>query len=206
MAAAQSSGRQPGIPPAVMGTLHEVGRDLYLLGHVTSHGGNLSIRDQHAMWITGTGTMLGRLEERHISHVTMDGRHTGPPPSSDTVLHSTIYALGEARAIAHAHPHHAIALSFETDLFVPTDHEGRLRLVEVPIIENGPHQVQEIASALRTHLVAVVRGHGAYARGQTLWDCLHWLTALEESAHIAMLRGQVSEVRSQTQPSDAELP
>jgi L-fuculose-phosphate aldolase len=171
-----------------MRDLQEVGRDLYRLALVTSHGGNLSVRRGHDMWITGTGTMLGRLEQRHISLVFPDGRHEGPPPSSDTVLHSTVYALSGAGAVVHAHPRHAIALSFDTDRFVPLDLEGQLHLKAVPVVEAGPRQVEQIASALCGSLVVLLRGHGAYARGQTLWEGLHWITALEESAHIAWLR------------------
>lgn len=176
------------ISPEVMATFAEVGKDLYSLGLVSSHGGNLSVRDGHDTWITGTGTMLGRLRERHMSLVHADGAHEGPPPSSDTLLHSAIYALGGANAVAHAHPHHAIAISFDTDLFVPPDFEGQHFLADVPVIEQGPNQVARVAAALQSRLVVLLRGHGAYARGQTLWEALHWVTALEESAHIAWLR------------------
>lgn len=176
------------IPQEILGTFHEVGRDLYMLGMVSSHGGNLSIRSGNGMWITGTGTMLGRLRERHIAFVHPDGRHEGPPPSSDTLLHSTIYALTGAGAVVHAHPHHGIALSFDAGPFVPLDLEGQLHLKEVPVIEQGAVQVEQIAAALQKSVAVLLRGHGAYARGATLWEALHWITALEESAHIALLR------------------
>lgn len=177
------------VPPGVLKEMQEVGRDLYRLALVTSHGGNLSIRAGHDMWITGTGTMLGHLEARHITLVRPGGSHEGPPPSSDTVLHSTVYALCGVQAVVHAHPRHAIALSFDTDLFVPGDLEGQLHLKDVPVVEQGPRQVEQVAHALATSLVVLLRGHGAYARGATLWEALHWATALEESAHIAWLRG-----------------
>ncbi|MEX2080290.1 MAG: class II aldolase/adducin family protein, partial [Dehalococcoidia bacterium] len=109
------------MPAHFMATLQDVGRDLYYLGLVTSHGGNLSIRDRHELWITGTETMLGRLEQRHIAHVRADGSYAGPTPSRDTVLHSTVYALGDAQAVIHAPPRHAVALSFDTARFVPPD-------------------------------------------------------------------------------------
>lgn len=176
------------VPPAILKDLQEVGRDLYRLALVTSHGGNLSVRDGHDMWITGTGTMLGRLETRHISLVHAGGHAEGPPPSSDTVLHATTYALTAAGAVVHAHPRHAIALTYDTDLFVPGDLEGELHLRDVPVVAPGPQQVEHIAGALQTRVVVVLRAHGAYARGRTLWEALHWVTALEESAHIAWLR------------------
>lgn len=177
------------VPAGVLREMQEVGRDLYRLSLVSSHGGNLSVRAGNDMWITGTGTMLGRLEARHISLVRPGGSHEGPPPSSDTVLHSAVYALCGAQAVVHAHPHHGIALSFDTDLFVPGDLEGELHLKEVPVIEQGPRQAEQVAHALASHLAVLLRGHGAYARGATLWEALHWITALEESAHVAWLRG-----------------
>jgi L-fuculose-phosphate aldolase len=168
-----------------MRDMQEVGKDLYMLALVTSHGGNLSIRAGHDMWITGTGTMLGRLQPRHISLVHAGGSHEGPSPSSDTFLHSTVYALGGAEAIVHAHPRHAIALTLDGEKFTPIDFEGQLHLTDVPVITPGPMLLEQVAVSLQSRLVCIVRGHGAYARGQTLWEALHWITALEESAHIA---------------------
>jgi L-fuculose-phosphate aldolase len=177
------------LPAAILRTMQAVGRDLYALALVTSHGGNLSLRDGLGFWITGTGTMLGHLEERHISLVHPGGDHEGPPPSSDTVLHSAVYLLGDHGAVVHAHPRHATALSFSLDSFVPGDFEGAHHLVEVPVIAQGPQHAEQIAQALQTRKVALLRGHGAYARGGSAWEALHWLTALEESAQIHVVRG-----------------
>jgi L-fuculose-phosphate aldolase len=180
--------RRTEVPAGILRDLQEVGRDLYRLSLVTSHGGNLSVRAGHSMWITGTGTMLGRLEARHISLVQPGGEHEGPPPSSDTLLHSTAYALSDANALVHSHPRHAIALAFESDTFMPGDSEGQTHLGEVPVIAPGDYQVEKLARALRDSRVVLLRGHGAYARGTTLWEALHWTTALEESAHVAVIR------------------
>ena len=73
-------------------------------------------------------------------------------------------------------------------MFAPEDLEGQLHIPAVPVIEQGPLQEQKIADALRESRAVLLQGHGAYARGASLWDALHWLTALEESAHIAWLR------------------
>jgi L-fuculose-phosphate aldolase len=176
------------VPEGVLWEMQQIGGDLYRLGLVSSHGGNLSVREGHGMWVTGTGTMLGRLETRHIAHVSASGSHEGPPPSSDTVLHSTIYALGGAQAVVHAHPHHAVAVTFGMEEYQPEDLEGQLHLGSVPVIPQSASQAVGIATSLQTKLAVVLEGHGAYARGQTLWEALHWITALEESAHITWLR------------------
>lgn len=176
------------VPEQMLRRFQEVGRDLHSLALVTSHGGNLSRRDGDDIWITGTGTMLGRLHDRHFARVRSDGSHEGPAPSSDTILHAAIYALTDAGAIVHAHPRHAIARSFDSDEFLPRDLEGQLHLQRVPVVAQGPRQVEEIAFALRERRIVLLRGHGAYAKGRDLWEALHWTTALEESAHIEVIR------------------
>ena len=137
------------VPANTLWEIQEVGKDLYGHGLVTSHGGNLSVRSGTDMWITGTGTMLGRLQERHISLVHADGRHEGRPPSSDTILHTTIYALTTAQAVVHAHARRMTALSFETDLFVPPDFEGKHHLTDIPVVAQGARQEEQIALALQ---------------------------------------------------------
>jgi len=176
------------LPPHLFRAFQDVGRDLYRLGLVSSHGGNISVRDGSSMWITGTGTRLGHLQPDDISRVFADGSHEGVPPSSDTLLHATAYAISGANCVVHAHPRHAIAISFDAKKFVPADLEGQLHLKEVPVVAQGPAQVEQIAAALRGSLVVLLRGHGAYARGADPWEALHWITALEESAHIAVIR------------------
>ncbi len=176
------------VPPGPLREFQRVGADLYRQGLVTSHGGNLSLRDGHGMWITRTGARLGHIQDTDITYVQPSGAHSGAPPSSDTILHTTVYALSGAQAVAHAHPRHATAITFETDTFEPPDFEGQHHLKSVPVIENDATGTERLAHALQANLVVVLRGHGAYARGQDLWDALHWIMALEESAHIAWLK------------------
>jgi ribulose-5-phosphate 4-epimerase/fuculose-1-phosphate aldolase len=52
---------------------------------------------------------------------------------------------------------------------------------------------QQIATTPQKRLIVLLRGHGAYARGQDLWEALHWTTALEESAHIEVIRRSIRE-------------
>jgi L-fuculose-phosphate aldolase len=170
--------------------MQQVGADLYRHGLVTSHGGNLSLRDGHGMWITGTGKRLGHLQAKDIAYVGAGGEHSGVPPSSDTFLHATVYAISGAMAVVHAHTRHAVAIAFDGDMFEPLDFEGQYHLKQVPVIDNDDRSTERVADALRSSLVVVLRGHGAYARGQDLWEALHWVMALEESAQIAWLRRQ----------------
>ncbi len=170
----------------------EIGRHVYQKGWVAANDGNISVRlDSERLLCTPTGVSKGMMSPDDLIIVDMKGNKIAGKKqrTSEIMMHLTVYNMRpDIRAVVHAHPRHAIALSFETATFVPGDLEGQLHLKEVPVVAAGPLQVEQIAAGLRNHLVVLLRGHGAYARGQTLWEALHWITALEESAHIAWLR------------------
>ncbi|MDP2328220.1 MAG: class II aldolase/adducin family protein [Dehalococcoidia bacterium] len=184
----------PALTPLVE-MLIEVGRDLRSAGLVTSHGGNLSTRWGQGACITGTGTMLGRLTSEQFAVVDSRGRAQGmhdPPPSSDTAIHLAVYEhVPEARVVVHAHPVHAIALSFDWDAILPINLEGQLFIPRVPVVEAAwQASAGPVAEALREVPVVMVRGHGAYARGSDGWEALKWISALDEAAQILILAGK----------------
>ncbi|GAG20766.1 unnamed protein product, partial [marine sediment metagenome] len=89
----------------------QVGRDLYAAGLVSSHGGNMSVRQGEGLIITSHGSRLGHLADRDLIDVR-PGLEPRVEPSMDLGLHQAIYAAAnEAEAVVHAHPRHAIALS-----------------------------------------------------------------------------------------------
>lgn len=180
--------------PALLEQFQGVGRDLYAAGLVSSHGGNLSVRGEGgAVVITRHSAMLGHLEERDLvtlapgqAPVLSGAEGPASEPSLDTALHQAIYqSCPQARAVVHAHPRHAIALSFSQQEIVPRNLEGRHYLGAVPVVEAAA-----LAEALREHPIAVVAGHGSYARGGDLWEALQWTSVLEESAQVLWLLSQ----------------
>jgi L-fuculose-phosphate aldolase len=159
-----------------------VGRMLWEAGLVSSHGGNMSVRlSDGGLLITRTGAMLGRLDDGDLVTVAADGSSEGQP-SMDTAVHRAAYAATGAKAVLHAHPRHAIALSLVAGAVEPVDAEGRLRLGSVPVVE-----AEQVAEALRDHTIVMARGHGSYARGDDLWQALMWASVLEESAQVLCL-------------------
>ncbi|MBM3139795.1 MAG: fuculose phosphate aldolase [Chloroflexi bacterium] len=175
-------------------SLAEVGRDLWTAGLVTSHGGNVSLRrPRGGALITVTGAMLGRLEEGErfvpVNHGGQPDGVRGRVPSSDTKIHLAIYAANaEVGAVIHAHPVHAIALSFEWDVIQPRNLEGQVFLGRVPVITaEWEESAEPVATALKESPIVVVRGHGSYARGTDAWDALRVTSALEEAAYIISL-------------------
>jgi L-fuculose-phosphate aldolase len=155
---------------------------LWEAGLVSSHGGNMSVRlPDGGMLITRTGAMLGRLGDDDLVTVAADGSSAGEP-SMDTAVHREAYETTEARALVHAHPRHAIALSLVAEAVDPVDAEGKLRLGSVPVVE-----AERIPKALQEVTIVLARGHGSYARGDDLWQALQWTSVLEESAEVLLL-------------------
>jgi len=76
--------------------------------------------------------------------------------------------------------------------FEPLDFEGRYYFERVPVL-TIPHEsyVREspaaVSAALLDHRIAIVRGHGVYARGETIDQAYKWTCSLESSARIAWL-------------------
>jgi L-fuculose-phosphate aldolase len=170
-----------------------VGRDLCARGLVSSHSGNLSIRLGEHLYITHRGSMLGCLEEHDLveTRINKNDRFT-PLASTELAVHRAIYKRTPASAIVHAHPAHAVTLSFSEQEIIPCDVEGNLLLPRVPVLGWGTTVkpggcAEEIAEALTTHKIVLVHGHGSFAAGQLLEEAYHYTTTLEESCRLLYL-------------------
>jgi L-fuculose-phosphate aldolase len=162
-------------------------------GLLTLHAGNLSRRVGGRVFITRTGCRLGDLTRSDIVESALDPARPGHPRASmELPTHLAIYGASEARAIVHAHPPSAIALSFVVERFIPSDSEGAILLREIPVIRAkqavaSQEVAREAAASLRDHRVVMVAGHGSFAIGRSLEEALSVTTTLEMSAKIAVL-------------------
>lgn len=175
----------------------DVGRDLFLAGHVTARHGNLSVRDGDDIVITRSGSMLSRLAPDDIIRTKMEPSERDAGCSRELVVHRAVYLATDAKAICHAHPPHTMYRSLVEERIVPIDSEslhviGEAAPVLVPHIKIGSAEAAEmLAEALQRVPVAVLRTHGPFAIGETLWDAWGVIGVLEESCHILDLRDSV---------------
>ncbi len=169
-----------------------IGRDLFTRGLVSSHSGNLSIRMGDRIIITRRGSQLGSLEEHDLveTGLTRNDRAT-PLASIELPLHRAIYQSTQARAIVHAHPVHAIALSLASKEISAICMEGEW-LGAVPVVgwnrdtERGtPTDI--IAQTLKENHIVMVRGHGCFAIGQLLEEALNYTTSFEANCEVMCL-------------------
>lgn len=172
----------------------EVGRDLFLAGSVTARHGNLSVRRGDTIVITRSGSMLSRLEPSDLIETGMEPGPRDAGCSRELVVHRAVYAATGAEAICHAHPPHTMFRSLVDDVIRPLDSEaGCVIGAEVPVLVpeikiGSPEAAELLADALKTVPVAVLRTHGPFAIGSTLWDAWGLIGVLEESCHILNLR------------------
>jgi L-fuculose-phosphate aldolase len=177
----------------LMSQFPAVGHDLDSRGLVSSHSGNLSIRLGERLYITRRGSMLSRLEEQDLveTGINKNDRFT-PLASTELIVHRAIYKRTPASAIVHAHPAYAVALSFSEQEITPRDVDGSLILSRVPVLGwkatvKSAELAAEIAEALLSCKIVLVRGHGSFAAAQLLDEAFHYTTALEESCKLLYL-------------------
>lgn len=173
---------------AKIGQIIEIGRDMFLRGLVSSHAGNISVREGSRVYITRKGAMTSRLSPPDIVEVDME--HSDDPAillaSSEYIIHRAIYVTTGAGAVVHAHPPYATLLSMSGEL-VPVDVEGGYHLGRVPVASpRNPTASEDAARAvsdlMKTNRVILVRSHGSFARGQSLEEAYMLTSTLEASA------------------------
>jgi L-fuculose-phosphate aldolase len=161
-----------------------------------SHSGNASVRSGQTVWVTPTGACADTLTVAELIQCRL-GEKPPPGASLDAPLHLAVYEKNpQAQAVLHSHNPYTVALTMDGKDFVPIDFEGHYYFPTVPVLSipygryvaDAPEQV---ATALMDHPVAIVRGHGVYAQGDTLNLAYKWVCSLELSAKTAFIARQV---------------
>ena len=170
----------------------DIGRDIYLGGLTSSHGGNMSVRVGNRIIIKRRGAQLGRLKSEDFVETALYGKDSGiMRASTELIVHRAIYLNTSALAIIHCHPRTAIALSLSREEILPIDNEGSYLLHKIPVVSaeyaSGSQEMADtVAQAMRGYKVVMLRGHGCFAIGQTLEEAFHWVSTLEEVCDIIL--------------------
>ena len=181
----------------------EIGRDLFLSGAITTHGGNLSVSDGSIIWITRSGSMLGRLRDDDVIETTWEPSESDSNCSSELVVHRELHhammrrceTTGKEfgiRAVVHAHTTHTTLRSMYHDEIEPVDSECRLLLPDpVPVIRpthsiGSPEAARMLAEIVEAGgRIGIIGNHGPFAVGDTLESALQLISSLEHSCKLA---------------------
>jgi L-fuculose-phosphate aldolase len=164
-----------------------------------SHSGNASVRADDGFWVTPTGACADTLEPDDLVKCPLQG----PCPvgaSLDAPLHQLVYRKQpEATALLHSHGPHSVAMSFAGEDFRPADFEGQYYFESVPVLSVDYEEYlakapEAVANALADNPIALVRGHGVYAWGDTLNRAYKWTCSLELSAKTYVIAMQAADL------------
>lgn len=166
----------------------DIGRDIFLRGLISSHAGNMSVRVVDRIYITRRASMLGKLRQKDVVELELGQDNTQvPAASSELVVHTAIYQNTNGLAVIHTHPPYATLLSMVHDEIIPIDAEGMYLFTKIPVVApENPIGSREsaglVSTQLKEHTIVLVRGHGSFARGDTLEEAFQYTTSLESSS------------------------
>ncbi|MCS7280869.1 MAG: class II aldolase/adducin family protein [Desulfobacterota bacterium] len=174
----------------IINEMRSIGRDLFLRGLVGSHSGNMSVLVDEEIYITRTKSMLGRLKREDIVRVPLVKltEEVLKIASSEISVHLSIYKNTDAKAILHAHPPYAVILSLISEEIEvnPCDYEGKLILGSFHILSteglSKEERAERIAFSLQKSKAVVEKGHGSFAKGDSLEEAYMYTTSLESSS------------------------
>ena len=179
---------------AIRDQLCRIGRDLFWMGLQTPRSGNLSamLDDGRSFVVTRRGSSLAMLDPERDFVVVELNRPMPAEASSEVAVHHAIYCSTNHRAVVHAHPPYAIALSFGARVISPIHNEARAVLGDIQItsssaVEGLGEEPAPIVSVLREGNVVMVRGHGAFAAGADCESAFYYMGLLEAACKIVHL-------------------
>ena len=179
-----------------------------------THSGNLSVIDPvdpNCFYTTASGSQIGALIPRDIVPVLLtdvswgDGR-----ASTESNIHRKILSIPGVKACIHCHHIISTIMSFDTKesqlflRYLSTDQHENEEFIFHPVdiygayilggIKTGTYKQPvgsiEMENRIPKYLVdapiTLVRGHGPFARGTSLEECLRHLSVLECSATLAL--------------------
>ncbi len=178
----------------------EIGKLCYARNYIVGADGNFSARMKDGtILITPTGAMKGFLEPQHISHIDMVGNvlDSGPRASSEKAIHIVVYEeRPEMKAIVHAHPPHAVAMTIAgIDLQQPFIPEIIVTIGGIPTAPFGTPGTQELPESIRAIVrcsdTVIMKNHGSVTMGTNLLDAYKKLDMVEHTAKILWLAHSV---------------
>jgi ribulose-5-phosphate 4-epimerase/fuculose-1-phosphate aldolase len=194
--------------------LRIVGSAVLRVNGNNTHSGNISVRDpenEDLFYITASGSQCGALTIRDIVPVHFSGVSWGDArASSESTIHRRILNISGVKACLHCHLIVCTIVTFDSKekqmflRYLGSDEQGREEFLFQPVDLHGAYIAggvkvgsykQPVGSAemeeripkyLAEAPLTLVRGHGPFARGASLEECLYRLGVLESSAAIAV--------------------
>ncbi|MBF2054412.1 MAG: class II aldolase/adducin family protein [Candidatus Sericytochromatia bacterium] len=171
-------------------------QQLYQKNLLAAADGNLSYRhSEQEILITPSGLSKAHLQAEDMAIISPDNHILQGTPSSERLMHLAIYKQTPAKAVVHAHPPHAIALSLARPHWqaLPIDSlpEVILAAGSVPIVpyaRPGSIEMGEVLTPFLPHCrLMILARHGAVCWGDSLAEATQGIERLEQICQILYL-------------------
>lgn len=171
------------------GEFERIGKRLFAEHLVGGNFGNISVREgDNGFYIKRSGAYLDGATEPVF--VPLSGE-VPSVASSEYRVHREVYRKTPHRAIVHAHPPVAVALSLVRDEIRPEDSEGIMFCPVIPVV-SGELGSQELADTVSDALVhsklVIARGHGTFAAGTTLDEAYLYTSLAEHACRVLAIK------------------
>ncbi len=168
--------------------------------------GNLSYRSGDFMFITISGARLGKLKEKDIMMIPIQGKFNSINnivdlqkgsekhriPSCEVFLHLKVYRRSDSKAIIHSHPTYSIIISRNfKELECITEGATNLLGKSVSILreyESGSQKLAEkVCDMLEDERAVIVKNHGVFARGENFDSAIDATQLIEKNSKIKFI-------------------
>ncbi len=171
------------------GEFERIGKRLFAEHLVGGNFGNISVRGHdEGFFIKQTGAYLDVAGELVFVPFDGDVPHNA---SSEYRVHREVYKKTSLQAIVHAHPPCAVAASLVLDEVIPEDSEGEMFCPRIPVVPGAPGSreiAENVANALLSSKLVIVRGHGTFTGGKTLDEAYIYTSLAEHSCRVLLLK------------------
>ncbi|GME67617.1 unnamed protein product [[Candida] boidinii] len=196
----------------------ELCRNFYNNGWVTGTGGGISIRDGDKIYIAPSGVQKERMVPENMFVLSLNSKnYLRTPeiykPSACTPLFMSAYTMRNAGACIHTHSQNAVMVTLLFDKVFEISSIEQIKAIPkitepgnlwysdklvIPIIENTEKEedlTDSLQEAIREYPQAtavLVRRHGIYVWGETVWKAKIYNEAIDYLLELAVKMKQLN--------------
>ena len=173
------------------------GARLYQRNMLAAADGNISYRiNDERILLTPSGLQKGFLNPAQMAVVNLAGDIVEGKPSGERIMHLEIFRRCPlAKAVVHAHPPHAVALSLARPHWTELPNDSLSEIIlgagKIPFIAYARPGTATMGEALHPYLpqtrAMILSRHGAVCWGESLEEALNGMERLEHSAYMIWL-------------------
>ena len=170
-------------------------RKLYEKNLIAGSDGNISEKTGNQIVITPSGVNKSAIQEKDLCLIDTNGTNIKGQASTEKYMHLAVYKYQKkARAVVHAHPPSAIALSLarpQWKTLPPAFPEIVIALGTVPFISYVKPGTKKLGEVLKPFVqnskALILSHHGAVVWGESLEEASLIMEQLEHSCKILCL-------------------